>query len=144
MRYMLPYFHTDNNSVNRRIAMRKLWIIIIIALFACTGTTPTYNKSGVDQRYQAVYNLTQDLSCTDSAVCSSVGIGSKPCGGPWTNLVYSTATVNQEQLTSAVSDLNSYEAGYNQQEGLVSDCGLATPANPSCVNYKCIDLNATP
>ncbi len=126
--------------------MRRLGLIFItiIGLFACTGTSPSYNKSGVDQRYQAVYNLTQDLSCTDSSVCSSIGIGSKPCGGPWKYLVYSTATVDGEQLRTAVADLNSYEAGYNQQEGLVSDCSLATPANPRCSNYKCIDLNATP
>ncbi len=124
--------------------MRRLPLIsiTIIGLFACTGATQSYDKAGVDQRYQAVYNLTQDLSCSDSSVCSSTGIGSKPCGGPWKYLVYSTSTTDVEKLTSAVADLNSYEAGYNQQEGLLSDCSIAPPANPGCVNNKCIDLNA--
>jgi hypothetical protein len=65
--------------------MRTLSLMIIMAsmLFACNGDQePSYNRAGVDQRYQAVYSLTQDLSCTDSVVCLSVGLGSKPCGGP--------------------------------------------------------------
>ncbi len=121
-----------------------LMIITAIELFACSSDTQPYNKAGVDQRYQTVYSLAQDLSCTDSSVCSSIGIGSKPCGGPWKYLVYSTATVAEENLKSAVADLNSYEAGYNQQESLLSDCSVAPQANPSCVNNKCADLNAAP
>ncbi len=120
-------------------------VVITIMLFACNGEgSSSYDRAGVDQRYQAVSALTQDLSCTDSTVCLSIGIGSKPCGGPWRNLVYSAATVAPEKLTAAVADLNAFEAGYNQQEGLLSDCSLASPANPSCVNHNCVDLNATP
>jgi hypothetical protein len=113
-------------------------------LFACNGERDSsYDRAGVDQRYQAVYGLTQDLSCTDSVVCLSVGIGSKPCGGPWSYLVYSSATVDPEAVNAAVADLNAYEAGHNQQEGLESECSLADPANPGCVNNICVDLNAT-
>lgn len=100
-----------------------------IMVFACTSEPRSaYDRAGLDQRYQAVYDLTKDLACTDSAECLSIGIGSKPCGGPWRYLVYSTATVDSEKLKSAVADLNGYEAGYNQQEGLSSDCSLAPPA----------------
>jgi hypothetical protein len=114
-------------------------------LFACNGEGgSSYDRAGVDQRYQAVYDLTQDLSCTDPADCLSIGIGSKPCGGPWRNLVYSAATTDSEKLDAAVADLNAYEAGYNQQEGLTSDCSLAPPAYPGCVNNTCIDLNSAP
>ncbi len=121
-----------------------LMAIVTIVLFACSsGQDSSYNRAGVDQRYQAIYDLTQDLSCTDSAICLSIGIGSKPCGGPWRNLVYSSATVSSEKLNAAVADLNAYETGYNQQEMLLSDCSLAPPANPSCVNNNCVDLNAT-
>lgn len=125
--------------------MRTILLLFIIAVtpFACSGEVgSSYDRAGVDQRYQVVYTLTQDLACTDSAECASIGIGSKPCGGPWRNLVYSSTTVDLEKLQAAVADLNFYEAGYNQQEGLTSDCSLAPPAEPSCMNNLCVDLNA--
>lgn len=118
-------------------------ILITIILSACSGERYlAYERAGVDQRYQVVYDLTQDLSCTDSTVCLSIGIGSKPCGGPWSYLVYSSETVDQEELNAAVADLYEYESGYNQQEGIGSDCSIANPASPGCVNNVCIDLNA--
>lgn len=86
--------------------------------------------------------MASDLSCADSSECLSIGVGSKPCGGPWRNLVYSSTTVDPEKLHAAVADLNDYEASYNEQEGLMSDCSLAPPASPSCVNNICVDLNA--
>lgn len=115
--------------------------IATIILFASTSNA-AYSRAGVDERHQAVNKLTKDLSCTDSSVCLSAGIGSKPCGGPWRYHVYSSATTDAEKLKAAVADLNAYEAGYNQQEGIMSDCSLAPLANPSCVNSKCVDLNA--
>lgn len=123
----------------------SLIAIMTIMLFSCSNSEQgaPYDRAGVDQRYQTVYNLTQDLSCTDSSVCLSIGIGSKPCGGPWRYLVYSAATVDPEKLNAAVADLDAYEAGYNQQEGLISDCSFPPLANPSCVNSNCVDLNAT-
>ena len=95
-------------------------------------------------KYQAVYTLIRDLSCVDSLVCADIGIGSKPCGGPWRDVVYSTATVNQADLMMKVADLNVYEDGYNRQEGIISDCMVAPSARPACVDGKCVDQNSTP
>jgi hypothetical protein len=112
-------------------------------LFACghESPNPRYDSAGVDQRYQAVYNLVQDVSCNDSSVCSCIGIGSRACGGPVRDIVYSSTTVDAATLQAAVEDLNSYEAGYNQQEGIMSICSFPPLPIPSCVNNKCIDLN---
>jgi hypothetical protein len=125
------------------MGISRLIIFVTLLLFGCSHESPSpYERAGLDQRYQAVYNLVQDLSCTDSSECKSTGIGSKPCGGPWRYLVYSAATVSSEKINAAVADLNAYEAGYNEQEGLSSDCSLAAEANPGCVNQKCVDSNA--
>lgn len=119
--------------------------IVTMILFACARDQPKqYDRAGVDRRYQAVYDLTKDLSCADATVCSSIGIGAKPCGGPWLNLVYSTATVSADALTAAVDDLNAYEAGYNREQGGASDCSMAPPANPGCVNNQCVDITPSP
>jgi len=105
---------------------------------------PTYDRATLDMKYQAVYDLIRDTTCTNTSDCASVGIGSKPCGGCWRNVVYSTATVDADQLAILVADLGLYEAGYNQQESFVSECSVARPAQPECVSQKCVDLNAAP
>ena len=122
-------------------------VTMTVLLVACTRSPtmsplPHYDRVTLAMKYQAVYDLVQDLSCTDSSVCASIGIGSKPCGGPWRYLVYATTRVDVEKLMSLVADLDAYEAGYNAQEGIISDCSLAHSAQPGCVDGKCIDLNA--
>jgi hypothetical protein len=128
----------------------KLSILtMIFLLFACgreseQGLRPQYDRAILDMKYQAVHNLIKDLSCTDSTVCASIGVGSKPCGGPWHYLVYSKDTVDEEELTEAVADLNAYEAEYNAQDGIISDCSMAREAKPGCVDHKCLDMNSVP
>ena len=128
----------------------KLTILtMILLLFACgrdskLSPVPQYDRATLDMKFQAVHNLIQDLYCTDSSACASISVGSKPCGGPWHYLVYSKDTVNEEVLTVMVADLNAYEAGYNVQEGIVSDCSMAREANPGCVDRRCVDLNSVP
>ncbi len=105
---------------------------------------PSYDRATLEMKYQEVLDMVQDLACADSSVCTSIALGSKPCGGPRTYLVYSTETVNEAELVAKVLDLNAYEAGYNTQERILSDCSLATPAEPGCVNHACVDLNSVP
>lgn len=124
-------------------------VTIALLLLACNGDTgvspvPHYDAGTLAMKYEIVYALVQDLSCTESSVCSSIGIGSKPCGGPWRYLVYSTATVDVEELSRAVADLNEYEAGFNTQEHRMSDCSVAQAVQPGCVEQKCVDLNTAP
>jgi hypothetical protein len=145
-------YHITNASghtVSKKGTMRTRLTILtmILLLFACDqeskqSPVPRYDRATLDMKYQAVHNLIQDLSCTDSSSCASIGVGSKPCGGPWSFLVYSKDAVDQEELTVTVADLNAYEAEYNAQEGIVSDCSMAREAKPGCVDHKCVDLNS--
>ncbi len=133
----------------RTMRLHQMLVAVTGLLLACArGSTvsplPHYDRATLEMKYQAVYALVQDLSCTDSSVCASIGIGSKPCGGPWRYLVYSTATVDVQELIAKVADLYAYESGYNAQEHIISDCSIARSAQPSCVGQKCIDLNSIP
>jgi PBP1b-binding outer membrane lipoprotein LpoB len=128
--------------------MKTTFVMLMgtLLLVACSEgspveVTPTYDQATLDMKYQAVYDLIQDTACSDTSNCASVGIGSKPCGGCQRWVVYSTATVDVDELTTLVIDLALYEKGYNQQEGFIGDCGVAQPAQPECVNQKCVDLN---
>jgi len=128
-----------------RLAILAMSLLLITC---CRGSEQSlrlqYDRATLDMKYQAVYNLIQDLSCSDSSACASIGVGSKPCGGPWSYLVYSNDTVDEKELALTVADLKAYEAGYNAQEGIISDCSMAREARPGCVDHKCVDLNSAP
>ena len=78
--------------------------------------------------------------CGDTFECRYIAFGSKPCGGPWEFLVYSTS-IDTLALTSLVMEYNQLEANYNINCNMASDC--STPQPPigfDCENNQCIPL----
>jgi len=127
-------------------------VLSVLLLLGCNGTSamkspasvaPSYDRATLEMKYDKVYAMIKDLACGKDTDCSQIGIGCKPCGGPWHYVVYSTLTVNAADLQAAVADLGAYECGFNTQEGILSDCMLAPAARPACVAGICTDLNAT-
>ena len=85
--------------------------------------------------------LIDTASCTESAECLSIAFGSKPCGGPWSYLVYSTS-IDTDLLTSLVADYNNLEEAYNNNCDVVSDCMFVSPPSElSCEDGKCAIVN---
>jgi hypothetical protein len=129
--------------------MARLWPLIVAALVSSSGCgdrpgTPTvvYDKPTLDAKYKAVTDLAAARACSATSQCASIAIGAKPCGGPWRYLVYSRVNVNETELRTRVDDLFAFEREYNMRNGVASDCSLAQPANPGCVDGICVDLNA--
>lgn len=58
------------------------------------------------------------------STCQSIALGSKPCGGPWQYLIYSTAQTDSELLVEKVAEYNAWEADINMLHGSISDCML--------------------
>jgi len=79
--------------------------------------------------------------CSTSLQCSSVALGSKPCGGPWRHIVYSKVNVNEQELRRRADDLFAFEHEYNLRNGIVSDCLATRAPTPGCVDGMCVDLN---
>lgn len=73
--------------------------------------------------------------------CRYIGIGAKPCGGPWEFLVYSASTVDEETLRKKVESHNEHEDRMNRTYGYASDCSLPNPPEIGCVEGRCVDLN---
>ncbi len=85
-----------------------------------------------------IENLANSSRCNEAATCKFIAFGSKPCGGPWSYLIYSTA-INEEQLKSLVETYNEKEANFNKKWGIVSDCALAQqPSSIKCENNTCV------
>lgn len=104
----------------------------------------TTDRATLDRMYQEIFTMVQDRSCRHSAECAAIALGSKPCGGPWRYLVYSNSTVDKAELEARAEDLATYQAKYNEEHHIVSDCALATSADPACADGVCVDRNESP
>lgn len=69
--------------------------------------------------------------------CRAIPFGAKPCGGPWTYLVFSTEKTDSAGLADLVGRYNAIEARLNREEGRISDCQFVTPPSLRLVDGRC-------
>lgn len=85
-----------------------------------------------------IENLANTSTCGDNFECKSIAFGSKPCGGPWSYLIYSTS-IDTDKLETLVEDYNNKESLFNQKWGVGSDCSVANPPTSiNCENNTCV------
>lgn len=121
-------------------------ILIHVVFFACIACTLEDDyAANCDTIVETLENsrlFIEDLAansiCNEEFECRSIAFGTKPCGGPWTYLVYSTS-IDTLELVSRVNDYNELEMTYNINCGAVSDCSLVNPPiELVCENNQCI------
>jgi hypothetical protein len=76
-------------------------------------------------------------SASELSQCQLIAFGSKPCGGPASYLVYSTANTNESRLKQLVSEFNPLDKKINDKRGLVSDCALTQKPKVEFVDGVC-------
>jgi hypothetical protein len=64
-------------------------------------------------------------SANEPSQCKLIPFGSKPCGGPWGYLVYSTLKTDESRLKQLVSDYNQLQKKMNDEGKILSDCAIA-------------------
>jgi len=87
----------------------------------------------------AIEELVNASICDNAFECRYIAFGSKPCGGPWEYLIYTTS-IDTLELESLVEDYNTIQNEYNLNCDAVSDCLAVTP--PS--GFECIDNICNP
>jgi hypothetical protein len=122
------------------------WFFKILALsmllqsFQCTNTNESFDlisSAQLETKKQEIQNYINSFSCSESVGCSYIAFGSKPCGGPWTYLVFSNS-VNLTKVQEMVKDYNEMNRLYNIQTNAISDCSLPLPPTEvKCVNGVC-------
>ncbi|MCK7589612.1 hypothetical protein M0G43_03390 [Subsaxibacter sp. CAU 1640] len=88
----------------------------------------------------SIESLANTSVCGGGFECRYISFGSKPCGGPWDFLIYSTS-IDTLTLQSLVAEYNQMEANYNLNCNMASDC--STPQPPvgfECENNQCIPV----
>jgi hypothetical protein len=64
-------------------------------------------------------------SANEPSQCKLIPFGSKPCGGPWDYLVYSTLKTDESRLKQLVSEFNQLQKKINEEGKILSDCAIA-------------------
>ena len=65
-----------------------------------------------------------DAAASSVQQCRKVALGAKPCGGPASYLVYSTAQTDEQALLKKVNQYNKMSQSYNREQGMMSDCAM--------------------
>lgn len=127
--------------------IHKIILLSLLVLTTAMQCNEDNNPITCEQTLQSLQNYKTTIEalaaasiCSDQFECRYVAFGSKPCGGPWEYLVYSTS-IDTTELVALVSDYNDQEERYNLNCGAVSDClAVQPPTSFDCVNERCIPL----
>jgi hypothetical protein len=64
-------------------------------------------------------------------------VGSRPCGGPRTYIVYCATTTDTVALNRKLEELRLAEERFNQQTGAVSTCEFRLPPETQLTGSTC-------
>ena len=126
------------------------WILKLIVLslflqsFQCTDpndSSENITSGELETKKQEIQNYINSFSCSESDGCSYIAFGTKPCGGPWSYLLFSDA-VDIVKLQEMVKNYNEINKQYNLQTNAISDCMyVMPPTEVKCVNGICTVIN---
>ena len=125
----------------------RFFIVVIFSLslflmaFQCeddTNPTMEEEQKTLIASKKIIEELAATAICNESTECKFIALGSKPCGGPWSYLVYSTS-IDVNKLESLVEAYNKNETTFNLKWGVISDCSFVLPPTSIiCENNKCV------
>ncbi len=109
-------------------------------MFNCdpsSGNDQEHDKQVLDRLGKEIRDLADNSVCSNQYTCKYIGMGSKPCGGYRSYLIYSTS-IDEDALISKVKKYNALEQKYNEDYGIISDCSIVMPPEKLiCKNGKC-------
>ena len=119
-------------------------ILKTIALLAIVFSCSNNSEISQEQELKELNDLKNDIelliaegTCNENTNCDFIAFGSKPCGGPWSYLIFSTS-INVDLLKEKVATYNQKESIYNNTWGIISDCmAVSQPTSIKCINGKC-------
>lgn len=124
-----------------------LTLLVVLSLFFISCTLPDDDPVTCEEMIQELEQLKITIEdyaatsvCGEGFECNYIAFGSKPCGGPWEYLIYTTS-IDTEQLIIMVNDYNELENNYNELCGAISDCTIPNePIGFTCEENQCIPV----
>ena len=94
--------------------------------YACGDSDPVQHVPTEDGARARLAVMRQEVdalvgdACGAIEDCRYVGIGAKPCGGPWAYTIYSTVATDSAALAERIGAYYAFEADINQRYGYIS------------------------
>ena len=106
----------------------------VLSLLLLLTVRPAGSQDSDAQRLEGLRRMIEQEigipSANEPTQCKLIPFGSKPCGGPWGYLVYSTLKTDETRLKQLVSEFNQLQKKMNKESKLMSDCAVAPEPNP--------------
>ena len=121
--------------------------IALLILSGCGGRPPAAEDDPtleLERMAGDFPRLVGAARCENVAQCRSIGIGAKPCGGPWDYLIYSILDTETGLLEARVKHYNRLQAEANRRSGAVSPCTIHPLSVLGCVDGRCVDVTNVP
>jgi hypothetical protein len=79
----------------------------------------------------------KNKACSGSGDCRAMAMGSKPCGGPTSYIIYSLSKTDEKILAEKVKQYTDLQKEINIKYNRISDCSLLIPPTVDCLNGVC-------
>ena len=101
------------------------------------GADTTGGRARIIQLEADARALANTTGCASASQCRTAPVGSRPCGGPRTYLVYCAATTDSATLFKKLDELKAVETKFNQDAGLAGTCEFRMPPGVSVQGGSC-------
>jgi len=109
-------------------------------IFACGENFDEIDDlAKLDKIRSEILVIVGEATCAEQAECFYIGLGAKPCGGPWEYLIYSSANTDTTELFLKVQEYNDWNIVINKRYEYVSDCSVPDPPKLVCISGKCVE-----
>lgn len=127
--------------------MRTLILALLAAACtACTAATPqapqapsthSVSPAGEGDTLARIRALAGTPSCTSDSQCHSLPLGARPCGGPESYLVWSSAKTSQAEIEALGERYKEERRAANKASGLMSTCQFLMDPGAVCRAGTC-------
>lgn len=108
-------------------------------IFACGENFDEIDDlAKLDKIRSEILVIVGEATCAEQAECFYIGLGAKPCGGPWEYLIYSSVNTDTTELFLKVQEYNDWNIVINKRYEYVSDCSVPDPPKLVCISGKCV------
>jgi hypothetical protein len=116
-------------------------MVFVLSFLLLLGGGPVASQRSDTERLEELRRaIEQEIgvpAASEASQCKLIPFGSKPCGGPWSYLVYSTLKTNESRLKQLVSDFNQLQKKMNEEGKILSDCAIAQESKAEFADGVC-------